>query len=287
MEAETQSTDSYIKVLAWLHARRKPLWTGGIAVVVIGLVWAVVAWKKVQDEADANTQFFAIPMASPMLPAPVSPSSLLEVTKDHADTAVGEYAQALAAKELFTQGKYPEAYEQFADFINHYPDSSLVPQARLGLAACLEAEGKAADAIQKYHEIVLLYPSETSIVSPAKLTLARLYEEDLHQPQQALTYYAELARTLGQNPYDLWAQEARERAQFLVAKHPELLKMLTNSVARGPSLNEMGHEPGSEPAPSAAPAPASEVAPPAAAPAHSGLNLLPIPDTSSNSTSKP
>ncbi len=248
MEAGTQSTDLYIKVLGWLHARRKPLLIGGIAVAVVGLTWAVISWKHAQDEADANAQFFSIPIQSQALSVPAPSGALLEVAKEYASTPAGEHAQALAAKDLFTQGKYPEAYQQFLKFIDTYPESALIPQARMGVAACLEAEGKTSDAIQKYREIITTYPTEMSVVSPAKLTLARLFE-DLNQPQQALTYYVELARTLTQNPYDLWAAEARERAALLVSKHPELLQMLTNSSPAGLSMGQMGQRPATMAAP--------------------------------------
>jgi hypothetical protein len=56
-----------------------------------------------------------------------------------------------------------------------------------------------------------------NIVSPAKLTLARLYDED-NQAAAGLQLLCELARLLNQNPYDPWAAEARERAQLLVVQ---------------------------------------------------------------------
>ena len=83
----------------------------------------------------------------------------------------------------------------------------------------MEGEGKISEAAQKYQEIITTYAADPNIVSPAKLTLARL-DEALKKPEQAFTYYQELARI--NNPYDPWAGEARERAEILIAKHPEL-----------------------------------------------------------------
>jgi predicted negative regulator of RcsB-dependent stress response len=283
MDAQTQTTDYYIKVMEWAHARRKTIIIVAVVLAVLGLVWAFLAWKKAQNEADANAQFFAAPTQGIMRGGPVSAAPLLEVAREYPGTPAGQHARMLAAEELFTQGQYPEAYQQFSDFIGLYADSALIPQAKLGMAACLEAEGKTADAISKYHEIILSYPAEMNIVSPAKLTLARLYEEaNPPQPQQALTYYAELARMLKQNPYDPWASEAQERASLLLSKHPELMKSLADSAApAGVSLDEMGHEPDSlrattAPKPSQ-PAPGAKASP----------NLLTIPRASSNSASKP
>jgi tetratricopeptide (TPR) repeat protein len=127
----------------------------------------------------------------------------------------------LGAEALFTEGKYPEAHEQFSKFINDNPASALLPQAKIGVAASLEAEGKIQESAQKYQEVVTSYPTEANIVSPAKLTLARLYEAQ-NKFESALTYYSDLARI--NNPYDPWVAEARERGEDLLARHPELRK---------------------------------------------------------------
>jgi tetratricopeptide (TPR) repeat protein len=282
MDAETQS-DSYVKIMEWVHARRKPLLIGAIVVVVAGLACAVVSWKKDQDASDANAQFFAAPNEGMARGGPVSAAPLLEVAREYPSTPAGEHALALGAEELFTEGKYPEAYQHFSDFVATYPDSPLIPEAKLGIAASLEAQGKIQDAITKYHEIILAYPSEPSLVSPAKLTLARLYEEG-GQAQQALSYYAELARMIQQNPYDPWAAEAQERAQLLLYKHPELMKAMT-SAAAPPAPSSGFTLPATPGKPAGAVPPAAPA--PKTAPAPNGLQLLKMPAGSSNGTGKP
>lgn len=288
MDAQTQSTDVYLKALQWMHEKRKPLRIGGIVVVVLGLAWAYSAWTKARNEADANTQFFASPLAGGMRPMASPPTALLNVASTYANTTAGEHAQALAAEELFTQGNYPEAYKQFSEFLDTYPDSALIPQVKVGIAACLEGEGKTTEAIAKYHEIILTYPTELSIISPSKLTLARLYEES-GQLKQALSSYAELARVLTQNPNDPWASEARERAQLLAGKNPELLKAMTGGAQTAPpsdfSLSAM-EAPDGKPAAAAA-TNAPKTAPPPATSNTQVPNLLTIPGASTNSTGKP
>jgi tetratricopeptide (TPR) repeat protein len=286
MDAQTQSTDVYMKVLGWLHARRKPLVIGLVAVVVIAAVWGFMSWRKTQNETEANAQMFAVPVgAAPRSAAPPSAQPLLEVAREYSGTTAAAYSQLLAADILFNQGKYPEAGQQFSEFIDNNPESALIPEAKVGVAAALEAQGKIPEAITKYHDIIVMYPSEMNIVSPAKLTLARLYDED-NKPELAFNYYAELARLLNQNPYDPWASEARERAQLLVAKHPELLKNQTSaaptgSPATGFSVSDAAAAAGGKPA---APTP-----PPSqpAAPDNQAPKLLTIPSAPSNSTGKP
>jgi TolA-binding protein len=296
MDAQTQTTEMYVKALEWLHVRRKPLLIGAAAAAVIALVWAIWSWHNGQDEADANAQFFSTPVSGARGPVASSPAPLLELAREYPGTAAGEHARLLGAEELFTQGKYPEASQQFSDFINSYPESALIPQAKVGLAACLEAEGKSAQAIEEYHKLILTYPTEMNILSPAKLTLARLFDEG-NQPQQALSYYSELARLLSQNPYDPWAAEARERAQLLLSKHPELMKAMNNAApSAAPSGFNLGApgsapaatpSPGATPAPGPAPSPAPQPAPTSAPSGQQAPKLLTIPGGSSNSTGKP
>jgi predicted negative regulator of RcsB-dependent stress response len=282
MDAQTESTDTYLKMVEWLHAHRKPLLAGISTIVVIGLVWGFVAWSKAQHETDANADLFSASVEGGPRSLAASPGTLLNIAQQYPGTAGGEYAQLLAASALFSEGKYPEAQQQFSTFIDDHTESPLVPQAKIGVAACLEAEGKIPEAISRYHDLIVNYPSDINIVSPAKLTLARLYEQD-NKPDQAFNYYAELARLLAQNPYDPWGSEARERAQILVAKHPEFLK----------SQAATGAQPGTESgfsvsgAPNETVTPASQPSKPSAPAGNETPKLLSVPNASSNSTGKP
>lgn len=266
----------YMKVFAWAYARRKPLLIGVIVAAAVGLAVAFLAWNANRHEAEAQALFFAVPFQGGPRVAPPPPSAFLDLARDYSGTAAGEHAQLLGAELLFTQGKYPEAEREFALFINDHPGDELVPQARVGVAACVEAQGKIMDAIQKYHEIILAYPGEANIVSPVKLTLARLYEE-ANQPQQAAPYYAELARQLSQNPYDPWAAEAQDRIRLLLAKHPELARSQASAApSSGFSVSE------------AAKAAASAKAPePKAAATNPAVNLLTIPGPVPKTAGKP
>ncbi len=270
MEVETtQSADRFYRLMGWLHANQKRILIGVIVVAVIGLVAGLVTWKKNADEADANAQLFALPAPVGMMgkSGPVSPTPLLDLARQYPNTPGGEYAQLLGAETLFLEGKYPEAQQEFARFLTDHVESVLLAQAKMGVAASLEAQGKTSEAVQKYQELVSGYPSDANIVTPAKLTLARLFEEE-NKPQQALTFYSELARI--QNPYDPWAAEARERGQLLLAKHPELRRA---EAAPTPAPFSLSQPTIKAPLPPAAKGPAPK----------SGINLLSIPGVSSNS----
>ena len=253
-----ESTERYLKVMAWLHANRKALIIGAGVVAVIALAAGVIAWQKNTAEASADAQLLGVPLETfqngQLTPAKAGP--FLDLAREYPDTSAGQYAALLGAKALFTDGKYSEAHQEFSKFIEQYPDSPLVSQAKVGVAACLEGEGKIAEAAQKYQEIISAYAGEANIVTPVKLTLARL-DEGLNKPEQALTYYEELARV--NNPYDPWAAEARERGQLLLVKHPELRKAPPGAAA-GPGPASPAGTLNLKPAPatSGTPAPAAK-----------------------------
>jgi len=186
----------------------------------------------------------------------------------------------LGAQLLFTQGKYPEAEREFARFVSDHPDDALVPQAKMGVAACLEAEGKTLEAIQKYRDIVVGYPAEENIASPAKLKMARLCEEAKPpQVQQALTYYSELARIANQSSSDPWAAEGRERGALLFSKHPELAQ---SQPSAAPAPGGFSMPDALQPA-----APPANIPPPKTAGSNAPVKLLTIPGASSNAPAKP
>jgi predicted negative regulator of RcsB-dependent stress response len=233
MEAESiEATETYLKVLAWLHANQKKLMIVGGVVAVIAMIIGIMAWQKSVAESDADAQLLSVPLetarGNQLVPAQAGP--FLDLAQKYPNTSAGEYALLLAAGTLFTEGKYPEAHDQFDQFIQKFPESPLVSQAQVGLAACLEGEGKISESVQKYQEILSTYASEANIVTPVKLTLARLYEGQ-NKPDKALQLYVDLAHI--NNPYDPWAAEARERGDLLLAKHPELRKAPPPSPASG------------------------------------------------------
>jgi hypothetical protein len=151
------------------------------------------------------------------------------------------------------------------------------------VAASLEAQGKSTEAMQKYRDVVAMYPTDPSIASPAKLTLARLNEEQ-NKPEQALTYYGDLARDT--NPYDPWAAEARERRELLLAKHPELNKPATPAPSPGLGVQQPAFSIPAQPSrPAAAPSTAPAKSPPSAA-GPSSPDFLSIPRQATNSPGK-
>jgi predicted negative regulator of RcsB-dependent stress response len=262
--------------LGWLHANQKRLLIGAGVIVGVALIFGIMSWKKSADAADASARLFELQISSPgsQPPIPPPPSAFLAVAQNYPNTSAGEYAELLGAEALFVNEKYAEAQHEFSKFAEEHPESPLSAQAQMGVAACLEAAGKASDAIQKYSTIIATYPNDMSVVEPAKLTLARLYDQ-ANRPDQSLALYSELARS--QNAYDPWAAEARERGQLLLAKHPELQRA---EQPPQPGTGALALPPVAKAPAAPAPAPQTKQANPAA-------NLLNFPAATTNLTGKP
>jgi hypothetical protein len=87
------------------------------------------------------------------------------------------------------------------------------------VAASLEGQGKAAEAIKRYEEMGRRPPDSTVI--QVRTALAHLYATQ-GQPAQAMRLYDQILRDAGGRP-DSWALESRLEGEKLVASQPALL----------------------------------------------------------------
>lgn len=220
---ENDPTVTLYNFYGWLHTNRKRVVAGAVVVAVIAAIVGVMMWNSNQKEAGANRALFGVPSVLNQTPPgdPVSARALLAISQENSGTSAGAAAQLLAARELFVGGKYAEAQQEFAKFVASHSGHPLLPQANVGIAASLEAQGKIPDAEQQYKKISALYSTDPNIILPVKLTLARLSEAE-NKLDQAVQLYKELASLIKNDPNDPWVAEAYERLRLLVAKHPEL-----------------------------------------------------------------
>jgi len=271
MEARTTTTttassdDIFFKFMGWAHANRKPLILGVAVAAIAGTAVGLYSWKQGENETDANAKLLSMPI-SPDLRIHSTDGGLANLASEYPSTPAGEYALLLHAENLFVSGDYAQAQQDFAKFQSDHPSSPLLPQAGMGVAACLEAQNKLTEATQQYERVIQNNPTDASIVEPAKLTLGRL-AEDQKRYDLAFMQYKELAQSPNQS--DIWAQEARQRLQLLVSSHPELLKSITapsTTSAATPAGSAMGPalRPSSGPTLSASPAAPTLSASPAA-----------------------
>jgi tetratricopeptide (TPR) repeat protein len=114
----------------------------------------------------------------------------LAVASDHAGTVAAARAQLQGATGLFEAGQYADAQTQFQKFLDANPESALKAMATFGVAASLEAQGQAAQALTVYQRVADL--ADPSTLLAAKFAVARL-DEQAGKPNDALTYYQAVA----------------------------------------------------------------------------------------------
>jgi predicted negative regulator of RcsB-dependent stress response len=220
MEHSSTSTDSLLKILAWLDQNKKRvgLITGAV-VLAVGLI-ALIFYYQSQKEVRASEALSNVRKPfNPSVPAPPETAqAFLKVARDFEGTKAAGRALLEAASLLYAEGSYTNAETQYRRFLNEYPDSPFLPQGMLGLASTLDAEGKTTDARDKYEELRRRFPSD-SVIDETKLALARIYERD--KPAEAFKLYNELVALGSQSGV---GSEAGMRMADLVEKHPELTK---------------------------------------------------------------
>ena len=135
--------------------------------------------------------------------------------RDYSGTLAGQRALLQGAAVLFTTGKYAEAQAQFQKFLDNYPDNFFTPQAELGIAASLDAQGKTDPAISAYQRAAG-QAADDNVVASAKFALARISESQ-GKFADASKLYADVARTY---PNSAIGSEAGRRAMELKTKSP-------------------------------------------------------------------
>jgi TolA-binding protein len=225
MESEVAHLPLWHKAWAWFETNKRPtLWSVG-GVVVVGLVVAFFIYH--QDEAELAASEALSDVAVPQLTGAAPANGVeayLKVAATYPNSRAGARALLLAAGGLFTEGKYPEAKTQFERFTREHRDSPFVGEALLGVAACLDAQGKSSDAIAAYKDLISRRPAD-SVLPQARFALARLYEAQ-NNPEQARNLFEEVERS---NPYGSLGSEAGMRLEELKVKYPNLATP-TNSM---------------------------------------------------------
>ncbi len=211
---DTQSTNSMdiYGLVAWAKENQKRLTIGGAIVVVIGLIVGIYFWHNNYQADSANAALDRI--------TGNDPAQYMEMANLYPDTTAAARALLIAGQLQFEAGKYDVAQGTFQRFLAEHHDYPLASQAAVGIAACLEAQGKTAEAAAKYEEISRRPPDSTTI--QAQAALARLYTaQGKYEP--ALRQYAALLQNGGN---DSWINEAKVEVQDLLTKHPELRQKL-------------------------------------------------------------
>jgi predicted negative regulator of RcsB-dependent stress response len=231
MDKETKHETDLYQLVAWAHANRKRLIAGLVAVLIAGGVIGLTIWNKSHHELMANEALANIkdPPGSREHPTAADAAPYVQVANDYQGTAAAARARLMAGGALFEAGNFKDAGEQFNRFLQENPSHPLANEALLGVAASLEGDGKNADAIARYEDLIKHHMADTT-GPQAKSALARLYLAE-NRPEEALPLYDELARG---NNNESWALEAEIGRQELYTKYPNLKKPPVRALTPSP-----------------------------------------------------
>jgi TolA-binding protein len=224
MESDAGQLPLSHKAWAWFEANKKQVLWGAGGVLVLGVIVAFYLYR--QNEADVAASEALSNVSVPQMTGAGSRGDIaeayLKVAATHPKSRAGARALLLAAGSLFVDGKYAEAKTQFERFRREYSDSPFMGEALLGIAACLDAQGKARDAMAAYKDLIDHHAGDNALPQ-ARFALARLHETQ-NEPEQAHNLFEEVERT---DPYGSLGDEARMRLEELKIKYPKLLATMT------------------------------------------------------------
>jgi TolA-binding protein len=160
---EDQLVTSFYKVQEFLEENKQKLifLVGGIAVVVLALVWFIN--KKAEDNTIAAGQISGILTAYEQgqfqKAIDGEPGTQLQglqsIVNNYGSTDQGEIAKIYLANSYYSIGEYDKAFEHFSDYSG---DSKLHQStAYAGIAACYEVQGKFEDAADYYKKAADTY----------------------------------------------------------------------------------------------------------------------------------
>ncbi len=93
-----------------------------------------------------------------------------------AGTRADEWQKLYRAEQAQSQSRHSEALELYRDFIQAYPDSPLIDQARFSVAQVLQKTGQIEPAIVAYREVLEKHP-QSVFSNEARFRLTRLLSQ--------------------------------------------------------------------------------------------------------------
>ena len=217
------------RLWVWFETNKTRAIGGAVAIAVVALVVSFVVWRhdeKVKNAGEALSSVMLQAVTTPNA-QPATAEVFLKVAGQYPDSSAAERAILLAGGDYFIAGKFDDAKATFDRFTREHRGSPFMGQALLGIAACLDAQGKTNEAVIAYKEIVDRRPGET-IVPQAKFALARLYESQ-GLPEKARPLFEDVWRD---NQRNSLGSEAGMRLEELNVKFPSLATapLQTNAV---------------------------------------------------------
>lgn len=231
MEPEVGQSENLLMLWNWILDNQKRLVNAVMGIVVVALaVYGYMSYSEGKEVAasQAMSRVSMSKIGEPTPPAELA-AGFLKVAQEHAGTKAAAQATLRAGSALFADSKFAEAQAQFERFLSLDPASPFVSVANFGVASCLNAAGKSAEAAAKYDDIAKRYSTDP-VAEDAKLALAGAYITQ-NKPEMAYKLYQEMMES-GKAGGAM--QEIFSKRMELLQKYPYLQ---SNSVPAKPTLS--------------------------------------------------
>lgn len=210
MQAQDATAVYLFKLWPWIEANKKRIIICVGIIIAAIFIFSFITWQKGKGEVDAGQ---ALTSALISNEGGQLAAACLKIAADHPSTLAGQRALMQGAASLFEAGRYADAQGQFQNYLDAHADDVFTGQAALGVAACLDAQGKSDLAVDAYQRAIGNL-SDNEGTGVAKLAIARIYETE-GKPNDALALYGEIIRA---NPNSALGSEASVRAMELKSK---------------------------------------------------------------------
>ena len=216
MEIQDAPAAYFFKLWPKIEANWIRIALGGGVIVVVAVSISFYSWQRDQKEINAGKALTQFMMTVPRNATGSQPADLfLKIAGDYQGTSAGQRAWLQGAAILFEAERYAEAQAQFQKYLDAHPDSFFAAQATLGVATCLDAQGK-MDLAAGVYQRVINTASDASAVNSAKFAMAQI-DERQGKSTDALNLYEDIVRS---NPNSSVGSEAGLRAMELKMKLP-------------------------------------------------------------------
>jgi tetratricopeptide (TPR) repeat protein len=226
IKVTTSESTVGLELMTLLELHKKKLLI--VAGVIVAALVVSVVYNHFVAQRELNAGEALLTLRPPIVGADrqkqVPADKYLQVVEQYAGTAAAKRALLLGAEAYFIEGKYDQAKAAFTRFLQENPGDALSSQADLGIAASLDAAGKAKEALEAYDLVRKRYAQEAGVSAQAKLSIGRLYEnQGKYEP--AFTVYREMLQAAGYpyNNNNSWLEVASMRYSDLAKAHPELV----------------------------------------------------------------
>ena len=166
-----------VRIWDWIENNRKQATYILVGVIIVACVSGYFLWSRSERQMDAGRALSQVVLTDTFKEKSSAElgQAYLKIASQYDGTDAAGYALLQAGTAEFEASNYDQAHKLFVRMIREYSSSPFMAQANLGIAACLDAEGKTDEAVQAYRNAIERYP-ESVIVPQAKFAIARIYE---------------------------------------------------------------------------------------------------------------